>query len=213
MTPRKPNQPTLTRDQILEAAMTIVDRDGLDRLSMRRLADEVGMSPMSLYYHVPNKSALYDLILDAVMSDVDLSGDDPSQPIEQRVIAAGLALRAALLEHPNAGPLALSRSLHTVPQLRPVETILGMLFDAGVAAGDAMSIVNIMGQVVFGTTAAYATRVTENEYSDAEHEGEPSAVTLEEFPNLSRVAREAECVGFEGDFERGLRALVRGLLQ
>lgn len=212
MTPRKSNQPTLTRKQIVAAAITIVDRDGLAGLSMRRLAGELGMSPMSLYFHVPDKSALYDLILDAVISEADLSADDPAKPIQERVITFAYALRAALLAHPNAVMLALSRSFHTERQLRPVEKLLGMLFDSGLLPSDAMGIVNIIGQYVFGTTAAYANHVASNELHDAKREGDVSAVTPERFPNLTRAIREATYGGFDGDFDRGLRALVRGLL-
>ena len=212
MTPRKPNQPTLTKNQIIEAAMAIVDLDGLGRLSMRRLARHLGMSPMSLYYHIPDKSALYDSILDVVMSEVDLSGDDRGKPVEERLIVVGHALRDALLAHPNAVTLALSRSLHTEAQLRPVEAILAMLSDAGLSPSDAMGIVNIMGQYILGTAAAYANHVVENELHRSVQEEDFAALATESFPHTTRAVSEADYVGFEEDFDRGLRALVRGLL-
>ena len=79
MAPRKANTPTLTREQIVTAAMELVDRDGLQALSMRKLAAELGVGTMSLYYHVPDKSALYDLILDAGLREVDLSARRPER--------------------------------------------------------------------------------------------------------------------------------------
>jgi AcrR family transcriptional regulator len=212
MAPRKANQPTLTRDQIVAAAITVVDREGLKGLSMRKLGDELGMSPMSLYYHVPDKSALYDLILEAVMNDIDMSADDPSEPAEERIVAGFYALRNALLAHPNAVQLTLSRSVRTAGQLRPVEALLGMLFDAGLSPTDAVTATDVIGQYVFGSTAAYANHVADTEYHDALRDNDFTAVTPEEFPNMTRAVAQGEYLGFDGEFERGIRVLVHGFL-
>jgi AcrR family transcriptional regulator len=212
MAPRKANQPTLTRSRIVSAAIIVVDRDGLDGLSMRKVATELGMSPMSLYYHVPDKSALYDLILEAVMNDIDLSVDDPTRSPEERLITGAYALRAALMAHPHAVILVLSRSLRTAGQLRPVEIMLGILYDAGLTATEAVTAVDVIGQYVFGTTMAYANHVTDGEYHDALRDNDLSAVTPEEFPNMTRAITEGRYIGFDGEFDRGLRVLVHGLL-
>ena len=213
MTPRKPNQPTLTRDRIVAAAITVVDREGLPALSMRKVATELGMSPMSLYYHVPDKSGLYDLILDAVMSDIDVSVDDASRPLEERVVAGIYALRDALMRHPNAVPLALSRSMRTAAQMRPIETLVGAMLDAGMTATEAVTAVDVLGQYTFGTTMAYANHVTNSEFHDDQREHDLSALDSGEFPNMARVWAEGEYLGFDAEFDRGLRVLVRGLLR
>jgi AcrR family transcriptional regulator len=212
MAPRKANQPTLTRDQIVAAAIAIVDRDGLETLSMRRLASELGMSPMSLYYHVPDKSSLYDLILEAVMTEIDLSIDDPGKPAVERIVTAAYALRDALLAHPNAVPIALSRSMRTPGQIRPVDAMLGILFEAGVSPTDAVAAVDIIGMYVFGTTAARANHMADGEYHDAMRDSDFSAVTPEEFPNMARVVAESEYLGFDREFDLGLRILANGLV-
>ena len=80
MTPRKKDVEPLDRERILAAAMRIIDAEGLDALSMRRLGTELGVNPMAAYYHVPNKAALYDLVLEAVMAGVDMTGIDPALP-------------------------------------------------------------------------------------------------------------------------------------
>ena len=161
MSPRKPNQPVLTREQIVAAAITLVDRDGLSALSMRRLAAELGSAPMSLYYHVPDKSALEDLIFDAIMAEVDFSGDDPAMGDEERAVRLGYALRSTLLQHPNAVPITLSRSARTPGQLRPVEVMLGILYDLGLQPTDAIAAVDVIGQYVFGTTLAYVNHLAQ----------------------------------------------------
>ncbi len=167
---------------------------------------------MSLYYHVPDKSALYDLILDTVLAPSDHFADDPTATPEERVVAIAYALREALLAHPHAVPLALSRSLRTPGQLRPVEMMLGVLFDIGLEPTDAITAVDVIGQYVFGTTLAYANHIAESELNAGTGETDFSAITPDEFPNMVRLSQEAEYVGWDGEFDRGLRALVKGLV-
>ncbi len=212
MVPRKANTPTLTRDQIVSAAMTIVDRDGLDALSMRRLATELGVGTMSLYYHVPDKSALYDLILDAGMREVDLSDDDPTATVEARVANIAYAIRDALLNHPRAAIIVMSRSMRTPTQLRPVEKLLQILSDAGMPPAQAMQTVNVIGQYAVGVTTMYANHVNDTEYSD-EREGDYTELTPEEFPAMFKVMEHPEGLGdWAADFEAGLAALIQGLV-
>ena len=213
MSPRKANTPVLTRSQIVEAAVRLVDRDGLAALSMRRLASELGVGPMSLYYHVPDRAALEDLIFDAVMGEVDFSADDPALEVEERAVRLGYALRSALLAHPNTVPITLSRSARTPGQLRPVEVMLGMLYDLGLSPTDAIAAVDIIGQYVFGTTLAYVNRLAqEGQSEDVPEPGGESGITPAEFPNLMRALQESEYLGWDRMFDRGLRAIVRGLI-
>lgn len=212
MTPRKPNTPTLTREQIVSAAMELVDRDGLEALSMRKLAAELGVGTMSLYYHVPDKSALYDLLLDAGMSEIDLSVDDAEAPVEERVRRVAYALREAMLTHPRIAILAMNRSLRTPAQLRPVEKLLQILHEAGLSPSEAMHAVNVIGQYTVGVTTMYANHLSVGEYRD-DREGEYGDLIPEEFPALFDVMQQAEGLGdWDADFESGLSSLIRGLV-
>lgn len=212
MAPRKANTPTLTRSQIVTAAMSIVDRDGLDALSMRRLATDLGVGTMSLYYHVPDKSALYDLILDAGMSEVDLSADDPGAPVETRVLGVAHAMRDALLNHPRAAIIAMSRSMRTPAQLRPVEKLLQILLDAGMSPAQAMQTVNVIGQYAVGVTTMYANHTDDTEFRD-EREGDYTELTPEDFPAMFQAMQHADEFGdWDADFEAGLAALIKGLV-
>lgn len=212
MGPRKANTPTLTREQIVSAAMDIVDRDGLDALSMRRLAAELNVGTMSLYYHVPDKTGLYDLILEAVMGDWDMSDDDPAAPVQERMMAMAWALRRALMAHPHAVPIALSRPLRTAGQLRPIEKMLGILLEVGVSPTDAMMSVEVIGHFVFGSSMAYANHLASTEGHEPTAEEAFAGITPQEFPNLMRTAMEGDQVGWDTSFEAGIRALVTGLV-
>ena len=83
-TEKKGRGTSLTRQRIVTAALEIVDREGLAALSMRRLGSELGVDPMAAYYHIPNKDALLDAIVEAVMAEIDLSKDELSAPPEDR---------------------------------------------------------------------------------------------------------------------------------
>lgn len=212
MAPRRSNTPTLTRERIVSAAMVFVDRDGLEALSMRKLAAELGVGTMTLYYHVADKSALYDLLLDETLGELDLSVDDTTAPVAERVRRIAYALREAMLAHPRIAVLAMSRSLRTPAQLRPVERLLQILRGAGLSASDAMHTVNVIGQYTMGVTSMYANHLNASEYRD-EREGEYGDLKPEEFPALSEVMQEAEGLGdWDADFESGLSSLIRGLV-
>ena len=70
----------LSRERIVETALALVDAEGIDALSMRRLGAELGVDPMAIYYYVPNKATLLDAIVEAVMSEIDLSCPSPEPP-------------------------------------------------------------------------------------------------------------------------------------
>jgi AcrR family transcriptional regulator len=106
MTPRRKDVEPLARESIVVAAMKIIDTEGLDALSMRRLGAELGVNPMAAYYHVPNKAALYDLVLDAVMAGCRHLRDRCRRAAAEQLKQAARAYRAAILEasarHPGA---------------------------------------------------------------------------------------------------------------
>ncbi len=212
MAPRKANTPTLTREEIVTAAMNLVDRDGLAALSMRKLATELGVGTMSLYYHVSDKSTLYGLLLDASLTEVDLSVDDTTASVKDRVRHIACALREAMLAHPQIAILAMSRSLRTPAQLRPVEKLLQILGEAGLSASEAMQTVNVIGQYTVGVTSMYANQLNATEYRD-EREGDYAELTPEEFPAMFAAMEAAEGpVDWQADFEAGLSALIKGLV-
>ena len=162
---------------------------------------------------MPDRSALEGLIFDAVLGEVDFSGDDPSLDAEERTVRLGHALRSALLAHPHTVPITLSRSARTPGQLRPVEVMLGILYDLGLQPTDAIAAVDVVGQYVFGTTLAYVNHVAQEEQAKSLPEtGGDSGLDPEDFPHLARALQEAEYLGWHVMFDRGLRALVRGLV-
>jgi len=201
--------PALTRERIVRTALEIVDREGEKALSMRRLGAELGVDPMAIYYYVPNKQALMDGIVEAVMSEIDLGVDDPAASAEDRVLCAAWAYMEVMLAHKNAIPIMLTRGPNTPEAARPVEYLIGVLRDAGLSPVDAMAGMNAIASAVRGLVGMVATQGTE---PPTPHEMEVLAATFPEaeFPYLREAA--ALPHDFRRDFEFGMRALTRGLL-
>src|SRR6185436_6162231 len=97
----------VSRSVILRAALRIVDRDGVDGLSMRRLSDEVGRDPTVLYRHIPNKAALLDGVAEIVLEQLHVDTADPDWGAQLRAVAHDF--RRLALEHPNMVPLLVTR--------------------------------------------------------------------------------------------------------
>ena len=123
-------RPRLTRERITEAALFLVDRDGLDALSMRRLGRELGVEAMSLYEHVANKDDILDGLLDVLFSRIELPPTD-GREWDDVARALFLAFRREFLRHPKAVPLLATRSARSATSLAPIEMSLGILRRAG----------------------------------------------------------------------------------
>ena len=125
--PPVPRQP-LTRDRVLAAAVELADREGIAALSMRRLAGVLGVEAMTLYYHVKNKDALLDGIMDLVFREFEPA--DPVTPWKAAVRAAAVSAHDALMRHPWAAELSFKTG---VSQARLVwmDALLGTLRAAG----------------------------------------------------------------------------------
>jgi TetR/AcrR family tetracycline transcriptional repressor len=103
-----PPRAPITRDAIVEAALVVLDRVGMDGLSMRRVAEELGTGAASLYWHVRNKEELFQLIFDRVTREVVLPEPDPAHWKEQ-VKALGLQMRKVLSKHRDVARLSFGR--------------------------------------------------------------------------------------------------------
>jgi TetR/AcrR family tetracycline transcriptional repressor len=141
---RKP----LTREAILDAAIAILDRDGMTGLSMRRLGTAVGVEAMSLYNHVPNKDALLDGIHERIL--LSLEAPTHARTWQAFVRHQALGLHRALLAHPNAIPLFATRPAATAASMDRLERYLEVLSRAGFKPIDTLSIVQLVAQLVVG---------------------------------------------------------------
>ena len=106
-----PRRVPLNRGRVLRGAVALAGRDGIESLSMRKLAEELGVVPMALYKHVANKEELLDGMIDVVIGEIDppVHGTDWKSTVRQRILSA----RHALLRHPWASQVIESKKAPT----------------------------------------------------------------------------------------------------
>src|SRR4029453_18393407 len=114
----------LNRDRVLSAAVVLADEAGIEALSMRRLAQELGVVPMALYKHVANKEELLDGMVDVIVGEIDppASSADWKKAVRLRILSA----RRALLRHPWARQVLESRTNRTPAVLGYMDSFIGM---------------------------------------------------------------------------------------
>jgi AcrR family transcriptional regulator len=144
----------LTRATLTEAALRIVDGDGLDALSMRRLGSELRVDPMAAYRHIPHKEALLDEVVEAVMSEIHPEAVDASLPWQDQLRSLARSYLATLRAHPNTAPLIAQRSLRTAGSLRVVEKALRIMTEAGALLADAVATIDAIGLLSSGIAQA-----------------------------------------------------------
>jgi TetR/AcrR family tetracycline transcriptional repressor len=182
-------QGPLTTDRVVDAALRIADTDGIDGVSLRRLASTLGVTPMAIYRHVRDKGHLLDLMADRLLVELDPVSPEPSSWQEElrRVAASMLAVVQA---HP-AAPFLLSRPFVSPSALRVTETMLAILDRAGFGPGESVRLVQVLTGMILGPSIHRATYSAAWRESVTDAEPEQSvwtALTAEEFPNLARVA-------------------------
>jgi AcrR family transcriptional regulator len=205
----KARRTSLTRERIVRVALDIVDRDGLSALSMRKLGAELGVNPMAAYYYIPNKNALLDAIVEAVMTETDAFGDDPSASPEDRIVSGARAYLDAMLAHIDALPIILARAPRTPAAMRRVEWFVTVFRDAGLPHDQAVAGTIALAATVRGIVGYAAHDPTVARPGDPAALGEKFA--SEESRRLHEtVLGRPDPLGT--DFEFGIRALTRGLL-
>ena len=143
-------QPRLSRDAILDRALAVADAEGIDAVSVRRLARDLGVTPMALYWHVDDKNALLHALGDRLLGGLDLTVDE-RMPWPEQLRAFVVAFTAVLRAHPSAAMLI--GSLPTVASanaLGATEVALDILRRAGFSPEEAA---HITTQIVRTTTS------------------------------------------------------------
>lgn len=155
-TPAKRGRPgprrALTEDEILDAALDLLDKGGANAASVRGIAAKVGVAPNAVYTYFPDRSALVKALVERLLGEVDHGVfADRTQPWRQRVESLALELRARLTEHPGAVPLMIGGPMDGPHALALNERILGLLADAGLDPTNAARAAYLLFAYVFGS--------------------------------------------------------------
>src|SRR6202789_807959 len=206
----------ITREAVLAAALEIIDRDGADALSMRRLARALDRDPMIIYRHAPGKAALLDGVAETILAQLRVDCADPDWAGQLREVAR--RYRALALAHPHVVPLIVTRPLATplglrpVGTLRPLEDILALLTRAGFSGSDALHIYRALFGLVNGHVLNELQELVDNpnETDDLLRLG-LHRLPIGEFPLLRRLAPVLAAYDGAAALERGLDLLLTGL--
>jgi AcrR family transcriptional regulator len=206
----------ITRDVVLAAALELIDQDGVDKLSMRRLGRVLGRDPMTAYRHAPNKAALLDGVAETILAQLKVDPADPDWAAQLRAVARDY--RALALAHPNVVPLLVTRPLATPlglrppGTLRPLEDILALLTRAGFSGPDALHIYRALFGFLHGHVLNELQELIDNpdETDDLLRLG-LYRLPIREFPLLRSLAPALAAYDGAAELERGLDILLTGL--
>jgi AcrR family transcriptional regulator len=205
---------SLTRERVVAEALTIIAALGAQALSMRALAASLGVVPGALYRHVRGKEQLYDLILDAVLGEVDCR-TDPAAPWAARVTTLAGRLRAVLENHPGTAALLKTRDPLSPASLELAEAFLAPLLAAGLPGREAALAFRLVYDYTLGFALADPTSPAEQRLRDTATREQLHAffraLPASRFPALAANGVHA----WDGDrdqrFTAGLDTLLRGL--
>ena len=206
----------VSRSSILRDALGIIDRDGVDGLSMRRLSEEVGRDPTVLYRHVSNKAALLDGVSEVVLGQLRVDTADPDWAAQLRAVAHDF--RRLALEHPHVVPLLVTRPLATPlglrppGMLRPLEDVLALLVSVGFSGVDALHIYRMLFGFLYGHVLTELQEVVERpeETDDVLRLG-LHRLTITEFPQVRALASALGSYDGAAELDHGLDLLFIGL--
>ncbi|MEU6374514.1 TetR/AcrR family transcriptional regulator [Streptomyces sp. NPDC046909] len=216
--PSRGPKPTLTLDRIVEAAVQVADADGLEAVSMRRVATELGTGAMSLYRYVPGKAELLDLMLDRVQRPSENPADLGDGGWRSALEAVGRSTLALYRRHPWLLQVNQSRPILGPSALDGMEKILTRIKPMGLTDPELVSAIIMIDGYVVGAarTQLYAqeverrTGLTDAEFWQAQVPTLEKVMASGRYPVLAALSDDAFGTDFD-HFEFGLQRILDGL--
>jgi AcrR family transcriptional regulator len=213
---RAPRQRTLSRDAIAVAALEIVDRDGLDALTMRAVADALGTGAASLYAHVASKEELLELVIERVIGEIPISGEIDPENWQEQLKEWGRAVRAVYSGHRDLARASFARIPLGENALRGSEAMVALLRGAGLAdqvIAFACDLLPLYVMAVCYEESLYGSEVSPEDMERfvADLRSYFGSLPADRFPNLVAMAGPLTAGGGDERFEFGLEVLVRGI--
>lgn len=210
--PHAQQRPRLSREEVVRAALAIVDREGFDGFSMRKLGAELGVDPMAVYHYFPSKAAVLDGIVDAVQAEITpLPHDDA--PWDVRLRETIRAWRRALRAHPHALPVLSTHPVFSEPGLRQWEEAAEILHSVGFSPAAALQAIHCISGYVVGVTLAEVGQQPGGIPDPTEEEimAQVAHLPPDEFPILTAAFGGGMPYDADAKFEDGLDLLIVGL--
>ena len=207
----------LTRDQVVDAALRIIDAEGVDALTMRRLGAALGRDPMQLYRHAASKDALLDGVVELVLSGLRVPAADAGDWVAA-LRSTGHAFRAIALAHPHVVPLLVTRPLATplalrpLGTLRPLEDLLELFVMAGFDERAALHAYRLFVGFLYGHVLnELQERVLDPDETDDLLRLGLHRLPVREFPRIRALAGELAAYDGHAELDEGLDIVLAGL--
>jgi AcrR family transcriptional regulator len=188
----RPREP-LSRERILQTAVALADERGVESISMRRIAQELGVVPMALYKHVANKDELLDGMIDVVVGEIDppVEGADWKTTMRERILSA----RRALLRHPWASRVLESRGEPTPTVIAYIDSMMGVFLAGGFSIDLMHHAMHVMGSRILG----FSQELFDDTSSmPADEAAELWAQMADVYPNIAKLIPVATATHDEG---------------
>jgi TetR/AcrR family transcriptional regulator, tetracycline repressor protein len=199
----------LTRELVLAAARRIADAEGVDRLTMRRLAAELGVLPNALYTYVPDKEALLDALIDDLLAGVDTG--EAARDWRDGLVRVMDSSRRLLLAHPQLVPVFLARPGLGPNAARLGEITFGLLGRGGLEGERAVEAFRVLLIYSLGFAAFQAWRLPEDAARSARAEAAFASLPEDGFPEMHRLASHLAGPATDHQFHTGLGWLLDGI--
>ncbi|MCC5579487.1 TetR/AcrR family transcriptional regulator C-terminal domain-containing protein [Microtetraspora sp. AC03309] len=201
-----PRPRSLTPAQLASAALAVIDREGLAGLSMRAVAQQVGMSTMALYRYIDDREELEQLVIESVLGAVDTTPPATDGSWQERIEILVHRVRDSVGAHPGVVPLIITHRHRSAGLMRWSESVVGILTEAGLDGRKRVIALRCLLAYVVGAV-------------QLEHLGSLAGSGTEgiadlsrtEFPHLADTARRARAVDADEEFHGGLATLLRGM--
>ncbi|MGE0819975.1 MAG: TetR/AcrR family transcriptional regulator [Candidatus Nanopelagicales bacterium] len=211
--PRSSTDAGLSTERVVAEAIRIADREGVEGLSMRRLAAELDAGAMSLYYYVANKDQLLDAMVDVVFGEIELP--DPGRDWQAALRGKAVSARKVLARHPWAIGLMESRTTPGPANLRHREAVTACLRTAGFSVVDATHANWLLDSYIYGYALQEASLPFDGatELADMTQEVFLPQLPPEEFPYLNESAAALLAAGYDpaAEFDFGLDLVIAAL--
>lgn len=196
----------LNRERVIEAAIAYADIHGVEDLSMRKLAAELGVGPMSLYNHVDNKEDLYDGMIDFVFSEIPMPEEALDWKDHLRQIGNGTITHFG--RHPWVVHLLMRQGNFGPGALRFMNHVLGLLGDVGFDDENAHHAWQMMASHTMGYAFQASVGVTEKDHAEVEM---MMPLLQRDFPNVARITPYLIDCAWDEEYMFGLEIILAGL--
>ena len=211
--PRPPREP-LTRERIVRTALRLMDDEGLEAVTMRRVGRELGVEAMSLYNHVGDKEDILDGVTELVMGEYEFP--EPAEDWERTIREAARAWRRVLTAHPRVVTLLTERKhpLASIGALRPMDFALDVLRNIGLSKKDTVRAFRAFGSYIMGFALMEVGNVVAGPHEGGE---QPSVEELRRtlpadlLPRMTELVQYLANCDMDEEFEFGIELLIAGL--